>query len=59
MSITLSPLHPTIGVEICGCDLSKPLSDEHFQAMLDELDGPHPRATIQRRGAGGKVWVRR
>ncbi len=35
MSITLTPLHPTIGVEIGGCDLSKPLSDEDFQAMLD------------------------
>jgi taurine dioxygenase len=35
MSITLPLLLPTIGVEIRGCDLSKPLSDEDFQMVLD------------------------
>ncbi|WP_172177900.1 TauD/TfdA family dioxygenase [Paraburkholderia elongata] len=35
MSITLTPLHPTIGVKIGGCDLSQPLSDKAFQALLD------------------------
>ncbi|MFM0032122.1 TauD/TfdA family dioxygenase [Paraburkholderia madseniana] len=35
MSITLTPLNPTIGVEIRGCDLSKRLSDEDFRAVLD------------------------
>src|SRR5260370_38386804 len=35
MSIALTPLSPTIGVEIRGCDLSKRLSDEDFRAVLN------------------------
>lgn len=35
MSLSLAPLHPDIGVELTGCDLRKPLSDEAFGAILD------------------------
>src|SRR5258707_12426725 len=36
MSIALTPLSPTIGIEIRGCDLSKRLSDEDFRAVLND-----------------------
>ena len=35
MPLALRPLHPDVGVEVLGCDLSQPLDDEQFQSLLD------------------------
>lgn len=35
MSLSFKPLHPDVGVQVSGCDLSRVLSDQEFSALVE------------------------